>query len=452
MNLFHSAGETIAAIATAPGSAAVGLLRISGPDALAIAASMTHGRAAKISARVASLCHVYDHEGELIDETLFTFFQAPRSYTGENTCEFAGHGGSLVMSRLLQRALACGARLAEPGEFTRQAFLNGKLDLTQAEAVMDLISARTEQAMRAAHQQRQGHLGQKTESLRNEILETLAHIEAYIDFPDEDISPDVGRALLSRLQKVNHGLISLLATAGRGRILRDGIRTVISGAPNTGKSSLLNRLLGFDRAIVSDLAGTTRDTLEEAANIGGVLLRLIDTAGMRDQPADAIEAEGIRRSSVERDQADLVINVFDATSIAPAELPESEQAQQQIFLLNKVDLGIHPSWQKHAEVIRFSCLTDEGFSEVEAAIRQIAQTHAFDSGASIIAINARHQDCLQRAHAALDHAIAMLEENADLALVSIELREAMEALGEIAGKIDTEDLLGVIFSRFCIGK
>jgi tRNA modification GTPase len=450
MPLVHS-GETIAAIATALGSAAVGLLRISGPDALHVAAAMTQGKAPKCIPRTATLCRVFEFDGSMIDETLLTFFPAPRSYTGETTCEFAGHGGTLVMQRLLQRALACGARSAEPGEFTRQAFLNGKLDLTQAEAVMDLISARTDQALHAAHQQRQGHLGQKTEALRDGILETLAHIEAYIDFPDEDISPDVGHDLVSRLQGAAADLASMLATAGRGRILREGIRTVISGAPNTGKSSLLNRLLGFDRAIVSDIAGTTRDTLEESANVGGVLLRLIDTAGIRDHSSDTIEAEGMRRSITERDQADLILCVYDATLPAPDIFPAADSMQDRIILANKADLGVHPSWRELQAVV-LSCSSGDGFDALELRIREIAQIQEFDAGASIIAINARHQHCLERAREALDSAIALLKAQTDLALTSIELREAMDALGEIAGKIDAEDLLGVIFSRFCIGK
>ena len=444
-------GESIAAIATAPGSAAVGLLRISGPDALRIAVAMTKGKAEKAIPRTAMLCLVFEADGSLIDETLLTFFPAPRSYTGEMTCEFAGHGGVLVMRRLLQRALACGARSAEPGEFTRQAFLNGKLDLTQAEAIMDLISARTDQALHAAHQQRQGHLGHKTETLRDAILETLAHVEAYIDFPDEDISPDVGHALVKRLQGAASDLQSMLATAGRGRILREGIRTVISGAPNTGKSSLLNRLLGFDRAIVSNIAGTTRDTLEESANVGGVLLRLIDTAGIRDHTSDPIEAEGMRRSSTERAQADLILSVYDASMPAPQVSHNTESTQERIILANKADLGVHPSWLEH-QAIQISCSTGDGFDTLEARIRDIAQMQEFDAGASMIAINARHQDCLERARQALGSAMALLEAQADLTLTSIELREAMDALGEIAGKIDTEDLLGVIFSRFCIGK
>lgn len=412
---------------------------------------MTCGRSNKSLERNATLCYVRENDGTLIDETLLTIFLAPRSFTGETTCEFAGHGGTLIMRRLLQRALACGARAAEPGEFTRQAFLNGKLDLTQAEAIMDLISAQTEQALRAAHAQRQGHLGKKTEALRNEILETLAHIEAYIDFPEEDISPDVGSALIARLTTIRNTLHSMLATADRGRILREGIRTVITGAPNTGKSSLLNRLLGFDRAIVSDIAGTTRDTLEESANIGGVLLRLIDTAGLRAHTHDPIEAEGMRRTTSERDQADLILAIYDATQPAPTDLTEIPATQQRILIANKADLPIHPSWQ-HSSAILISCNTGQGLDLLEQAISRIASASHFDAGASLIAINARHQDCMLRCDRSLAATIQLLQKNADLTLTSIDLRDAMHALGEIAGHIDTEDLLGIIFSRFCIGK
>jgi tRNA modification GTPase len=447
-----SSRPTIAAIATASAPAAVGLLRISGPQAFEIADRMTLGKASSAQPRMARLCRIVNDAGQLIDEVLLTAFPAPHSYTGENVCEIAGHGGMLVMRSLLDRALACGASLAGPGEFTQQAFMHGKLDLTQAEGVMDLISAQTEFALRAAHEQREGRLGRRTEETRDALLECIAHVEAYIDFPEEDISPEVGNALIKRLFDIRNTIDSLLATADRGRILREGLRTVIIGPPNTGKSSLLNLLLGFERAIVSQVAGTTRDTIEETVNCGGILLRLIDTAGIRHDSTDIIEQEGIRRSVVQQQRADLILALADGTLPKPPIQVEATQPQQHIlFLLNKSDEPEHASWQD-SPALRISCKTGSGMKELEQAIVETVMLQSMDHGDSLVAINARHQDCLRRCMAALDHAIPMLQQSQDLTLVSIELRDAMDALGEISGKIDSDDILGVIFSRFCIGK
>lgn len=450
--LDSSQRPTIAAIATAAAPAAVGLLRISGPRAVEIADAMTNGKAHSASARCARLCVVRDEIGHLIDEVLLTVFRGPRSYTGEDVCEFAGHGGMLVMRSLLDHALSCGATLAGPGEFTQQAFLNGKLDLTQAEGVMDLISAQTHFALRAAHEQREGKLGQRTEQARDELLECIAHIEAYIDFPEEDISPEVGTALENRLHSIQQTLQELLATADRGRILREGVRTVIFGAPNTGKSSLLNRLLGYERAIVSQIEGTTRDSIEETINCAGILLRLIDTAGMRDHTADVIEQEGMRRSQQLREQADLVLAVFDASQPKPEELPLPLHPHQHVLLLlNKIDCGEHPTWNQ-ITATRLSCLHGTGLAELETTLSTTVMQQSLDDGQSLISINARHQDCLRRALRSLEMVLPQLKTGEDLTLISMELREAMDALGEIAGKIDSDDILGVIFSRFCIGK
>ncbi|MFM2169884.1 MAG: tRNA uridine-5-carboxymethylaminomethyl(34) synthesis GTPase MnmE [Verrucomicrobiota bacterium] len=444
--------STIAAIATATAPSAVGILRISGPASLAIADAMTRGKASTAKERQARLCRVYDVDGCLIDETLLTVFRGPRSYTGEDVCEFAGHGGILVMRSLLDRALACGATMAGPGEFTQQAFLHGKLDLTQAEGVMDLISAQTHHALRAAHEQREGKLGRQTEIARDELLECIAHVEAYIDFPEEDISPEVGQALQKKLTAIASTLRHLLATADRGRILREGVRTVIYGAPNTGKSSLLNRLLGYERAIVSQIAGTTRDSIEESVNVGGILLRLTDTAGLRHETDDLIEQEGIRRSEKLREQADLVLALFDATRQRPPQMPSPlHEHQNVLILLNKIDCGEHASWQD-TEALRISCLSGSGMEQLEEAIASLMLDRTMDDGHSLVSINARHQDCLRRALLSIEQTLPALKREEDLTLISIELRSAMHALGEIAGKIDSDDILGVIFSRFCIGK
>ncbi len=442
---------TIAAIATPPGMGAVSLLRISGPDALGIADQATGGKASSLMPRTARYCTIKAANGQILDDGLMTVFHGPNSYTGEDSVEFTGHGGILVTGEVLARFLACGAAAAGPGEFTQRAFLNGKLDLTQAEGVMDLISAQTRLSLRAARSQLEGTLGRRTTEARDQLLETLAHLEAWIDFPEEDIDPQTSALLRGRVGAVLAVVDSLLATADQGRVLREGVRTVIFGEPNVGKSSLLNRLLGFERAIVSDIAGTTRDTIEEVVNLHGIPLRLVDTAGVREA-SDRIEAEGIQRTVRQIEAADLLLEIADASQPRPADAILPATAAKRLQVLNKTDLGEHPSWAKiHA--VRLSCTTGEGFDLLSGAIRDSLHFNEADWGEHAVAINARHQASLQLARASLLAALEILDDpSTDAELAAIDLREALDALGEIPGKVDTEDLLGVIFSSFCIGK
>lgn len=305
--------ETIAAISTPPGVGAVALLRVSGPDALAVAQRVFRSQRAEADGWFPRVAYfgVIEEAGRRLDEVLLTYFKEPASFTGEDVVEIACHGGTLLSRRILELLLRSGARLAQPGEYTQRAFLNGKMDLTQAEAVMDLIGAQSDLALRAASEQLEGRLGTAIRGVREDMLGLLAHVEAYIDFPEEDISPDTGNALLERLEGVQVAVRRLLSTASQGRVLREGVRTVIYGRPNVGKSSLLNRLLGYERAIVSPMEGTTRDTLEEVVMLRGWPIRLIDTAGVRDG-SDSVEAMGIERSRRERERADLVLWVQDA--------------------------------------------------------------------------------------------------------------------------------------------
>ena len=446
----HPSRTTIAAIASPVGVGAVSLVRISGPDAIRIADEATAGMASSLLPRTVRYCHIKEADGQILDDGLMTVFRAPNSYTGEDCVEFTGHGGILVTREVLGRFLACGAVPAGPGEFTQRAFLNGKLDLTQAEGVMDLISAQTRLSLRAARSQLEGTLGKRTTEARDQLLETLAHLEAWIDFPEEDIDPQTGVQLRSRVSSVLAVVDSLLATADQGRVLREGVRTVIFGEPNVGKSSLLNRLLGFERAIVSDIAGTTRDTIEEVINLQGIPLRLVDTAGVREA-ADRIEAEGIQRTVRQIEAADLLLEIADASQPRPVDAVLPATLAKHLQVLNKTDLGEHPSWAG-VEAVRLSCTRDEGFDSLSAAIRDSLHFSAADWGEHAVAINARHQASLQLARTSLLAALELLDHASDPELAAIDLREALDALGEIPGKVDTEDLLGVIFSSFCIGK
>jgi tRNA modification GTPase len=430
---------------------AVSMIRISGPAAVRVADLATDGKASRQPPRRARHCRVRDTGDETIDDGLLTVFPGPHSYTGEDCVEFTGHGGILATREVLGRFLACGAVPAGPGEFTRRAFLNGKLDLTQAEGVMDLISAQTRLSLRAARSQLEGTLGRRTTEARDQLLETLAHLEAWIDFPEEDIDPQTGTLLRSRVRAVLATVESLLATADQGRVLREGVRTVIFGEPNVGKSSLLNRLLGFERAIVSEIAGTTRDTIEETINLHGIPLRLVDTAGVREA-ADRIEAEGIQRTVRQIEAADLLLEIADASRMKPEDAVFPASAAKHLLVLNKTDLGEHPSWAG-TNAVRLSCNTGEGFDYLSDKIRDSLHFGEVDWGEHAVAINARHQASLMLARGALLAALELLDDpTSDPELAAIDLREALDALGEIPGRVDTEDLLGVIFSRFCIGK
>jgi tRNA modification GTPase len=442
--------DTIAAISTAFGEGAIAVLRLSGPRAIEIADTVFRGKGALRDAtvRAAQFGALYD-DGQKLDDVLATVFRAPASYTGEDIVEIGCHGGVLVTRRVLEALLRNGARAAEPGEFTQRAFLNGKMDLTQAEAVMDLISAQTDLALRAANEQLEGRLGDRIRDLRAALLELLAHVEAYIDFPDEDIDPETGAALRGRIDQARTDVQKLLDTAAQGRVLREGVRTVIYGAPNVGKSSVLNRLLGYERAIVSARPGTTRDVIEEVINLRGIPLRLIDTAGVRES-TDEVEREGIERTRRALDRADLVLQVADAHEPKDSGTGFSDSSRT-VAVLNKIDLGEDKSWSG-TEAVRVSCKTGDGFESLADEI----EVRVFGGGAAhrdwTVAINARHQSCLERAQGFLQAARDAFDQKLSAEFIAEELRAALDAIGEVAGKADIEELLDVIFGRFCIGK
>jgi tRNA modification GTPase len=431
------------------------MLRLSGPGAREVFARCWRGPVLDDPRRsvLGRIVRVQADGGlAVVDEGLAVFFAGPASYTGEDVIEFSGHGGVLVTRRVLDAVLASGARLADPGEFTQRAFLHGRLDLTQAEAVMDLISAQTDLALQAAHEQLAGRLGERLLALRGEVLGLLAHVEAFIDFPEEDIDPDTGAVLVARLDAAREAVHRLLATADQGRVLRDGVRTAIAGPPNVGKSSLLNRLLGFDRAIVSDIAGTTRDTLEEVINLRGLPLRLIDTAGLRESD-DVLERAGIERSHAALAGAGLVLEVADGSQpkFQSATVTGPGRNTPHLLVLNKADLGEDPSWNDTA-AIRVSCSSGEGMEALAGAIESLLTGGAVTWNADLVSINARHQACLQEARTALDAARDLLVTSQPPELAAEELRAAMQAIGTVVGQTNPEELLGLIFGQFCIGK
>jgi tRNA modification GTPase len=485
--------DTIAAIATPLGEGGLAVVRISGAEALSVADKIFVPAGKKSLKPSAAPTHTVHYgkivrHGGTVDEVLLSVLRAPRTFTREDTVEISCHGGLLPAKLVLDTILENGARLAEPGEFTRRAFLNGRLDLAQAEAVADLIHSRTELALAAANEQLAGRLSQRINQLRDEMMKTLAHVEAHIDFPDEDIAPETRAQLVQRLENGVAFMDELLRTANEGQILRRGIRAAIVGRPNAGKSSLLNQLLGHDRAIVSPIAGTTRDTIEETANIRGLPVVFIDTAGLREG-RDEIEVEGIRRSRESLAKAELILHVLDAseplTSADKNYLTEFA-AKKCILVRNKTDLptklnldslapqlsgervGVRGNLEnelltpalssfgeereKHPSIVDVSCLNGQGMEALKDAIKNLVWAGKIEAGMLQVMINSRHQDALDRAREATLRTVEALRADVSLELVALDLRIAVNAVGEIVGKTTTEDLLDSIFSQFCLGK
>lgn len=453
--------DTIAAIATPVGEGGLAVIRVSGKQALAVA-DRCFAPFGKDSLRpTAAPSHTihFGHvvrDGKNVDEVLLAVMRAPRTFTREDVVEITCHGGMLPTKLVLDTVLANGARAAEPGEFTRRAFLNGRIDLAQAEAVADLIHSRTELALRAANEQLEGKLSKRINELRDQLMRILAHIEAHIDFPDEDITPDTRGQLVDRLQQGVTFMDELLRTASEGQILRRGIRAAIIGRPNAGKSSLLNQLLGHDRAIVSAIPGTTRDTIEETANIRGIPVVFTDTAGLREA-RDDIELEGIRRSRKSLERAEFILHVFDASEpLTDAdEMFLSEFSnKKRILVCNKTDLPKRLTFPKAISdnALDVSCLTGQGMEKLKDAVKELAWSGEVRAESLETMINSRHQDALMRGRAAAQRTLEALQAEQTLELVAMDLRIGVNAIGEIVGKTTTEDLLDSIFSQFCIGK
>ncbi|MDH7454448.1 tRNA uridine-5-carboxymethylaminomethyl(34) synthesis GTPase MnmE [Luteimonas composti] len=446
MNAAPPPADTIAAIATPAGAGGVGIVRMSGPAALAIGQALC---ARRLQPRHAHHVRFRDHDGTVLDDGIVLAFVGPSSYTGEDVVELQAHGSAPVLRQLLARCCALGARIARPGEFSERAYLNGRLDLAQAEAVADLIAAGDERAARAARRALDGEFSRRVDALAERVLRLRVHVEAAIDFADEPIDTLGGPALRRGLDEARADLDALQAAAARGRKLRDGLHAVIVGPPNAGKSSLLNALAGSERAIVTDIAGTTRDLLHETLRIDGFELNLVDTAGLRED-GDAIEREGMRRARAELRRADLALVVLDAREADAglrAVAADIAGVPQRILIHNKCDLVGTPSLQ--AGAIAVSARTGAGLEALHARLREAAEGSAPAEG--VFTARARHLDALHRAAQALaDAATVLAHEQLDLAAEA--LRLGHDALGEITGRTLPDDLLGRIFSTFCIGK
>jgi tRNA modification GTPase len=465
--------DTIAAIATPIGEGGIGVIRISGPIAVEVSGEIFR---TKSGVAVADLRSHTVHYGWVvdpvmshrIDDGLLTVFRAPGSYTGEDSVEISCHGGIVPMRRVLEVATRAGARLAEPGEFTKRAFLNGRLDLAQAEAVLDIIRARTDAALRVARRQFEGVLSMRIRTIRDELVGTMAHIEASIDFPEDVEEWKPGRIAGSIRDGIS-SLESLLATADRGKIYREGLRTVIVGHPNVGKSSLLNALLRESRAIVTPIPGTTRDVIEETLNIRGIPICTVDTAGLRETD-DPIERIGVERTLRASRDADLVLAVLDAENgfdAADAELLSSLSEKQLIVVLNKSDLireadagslaaeiqaWLIANGKGNTRIVTTAAPSNEGILELEELIADTVLSGAASANDSAVVSNVRHRRALEEAKSCLEQAMQTAASGMPLDFISIDLKSALDALGTVTGETVSEDIIERIFSEFCIGK
>lgn len=455
--------ETIAAISTAPGEAGIGIVRISGPRSLDVLDSIFEPKRGTSIREYPQRRMVYGFikEGEeLLDEVLAVFMKGPWSYTTEDVVEIHCHGGIVPSRRILQSVLRRGARLAEPGEFTKRAFLNGRLDLVQAEAVMDLVGAKTEKSYDIALDQLEGGLSKKVKHLRDQLLSLLAQLEVSIDYPEEDIEEITYENLLKACTETRKGLEDLLKTADTGKIMREGLQTVIIGKPNVGKSSLLNALLRESRAIVTNIPGTTRDVIEEFLNVGGIPLKIVDTAGIRETE-DMIERLGVERSKAFFNKADLIILVLDAGEALreeDLEIMKIVKERKAIVLLNKTDLDVRIEEEEirnilgDKAIIRTSLVTGTGIGQLEKKIEEMVYSgEVFQRGDALVT-NVRQKDALRRAGESLDEAIRITRENLPYDFIEIDIKNAYAFLGEISGETLGDDILDKVFSEFCLGK
>lgn len=448
--------KTIAAITTSIGSGGVGIIRISGEEALNIVKKVfVPVKPGELKPFSLKLGHIIDENKTVVDQVLVSYFRAPKSYTGEDVCEINCHGGNIAVNRVLELVLQNGATLAEGGEFTKRAFLNGKLDLTQAEAVIDLINSKSEKEGKASIKQLEGKLGNEIRGIKDEIIGLLADIEANIDYPEYEDIEDVRREKIDEiLENQINRLYKLEQSFESGKILKNGIMTAIVGKPNVGKSSLLNMLLKEERAIVTEIAGTTRDTIEECVTIKGITLRLIDTAGIRETE-DIVENIGVEKSKKALENAELVLFLIDGSAgILPEdrEILEVVKDKNHIVLINKIDIKNQKIDINTDNVIRISAKTGEGIEDLENKIEEMFNLKKLDTENEFIITNIRHKDLLNKARNGLKQAKETILNGLPIDMISINIKTAIESLGEILGESISEDVLNKIFEKFCVGK
>ena len=455
--------DTIAAIATAPGEGGIGIIRISGPKSLEIAEeiffSMSGKKISEYPARTLIFGNIKDGDKK-IDEVLVAYMKGPNSYTAEDVIEINCHGGFISVKRILELVLSKDVRLAEAGEFTKRAFLNGRIDLSQAEAVIDVINAKTDKAHEVAENQLDGSLSNRIREFREKVTELLAQVEVAIDYPEEDIEFIAYTTLEEKTRELNKDIKKLYETSESGKIFREGLKTVIVGKPNVGKSSLLNSILGENRAIVTDIPGTTRDVIEEFVNIKGIPLKIVDTAGIRETD-DVVEKIGVEKSMASFDTADLIIMVVDSSSELSEEdreILEKVQGKETILLLNKTDLPQVideeevKKYVNEENIIKISALHNEGIEDVHDRIEAMVYKGDIKSSSNVIITNSRHKDALYRAMKSAEDAMRAIEDRMPLDFVEVDLKNIWDYLGYINGDTVSEDLLDNIFHNFCIGK
>mgnify|MGYP001397541772 FL=1 len=457
--------DTIAAISTPPGEGAISIVRLSGDHAVAIADSVYHSGKKSlldVPSHTIHYGHIVDPKSDqLVDEVMVSVMRAPKTFTREDVVEINCHGGIVVVNQILQLLLREGARLAEPGEFTKRAFLNGRVDLSQAEAVMDLIRAKTDKAMGLALNQLDGNLSALIRSLRQEILETLAQVEVNIDYPEyDDVEELTTKLLLEKAQMIQQRIQALLATSKQGKVLREGLSTAIIGRPNVGKSSLLNHLLREEKAIVTDIAGTTRDVIEEYVNVRGVPLKLIDTAGIRETE-DVVERIGVERSRKALAEADLILLVLNQSEPLTAEdeqLLEATKGLKRIILLNKTDLPAQLEQEKlnklieNEPVFSISVAKNDGLDHLESAISDLFFSGETGERDATYVSNTRHIALLEKASLSLEEVIAGIDAGMPVDLVQIDMTRCWDYLGEVVGDSVQDELITQLFSQFCLGK